>query len=307
MGTQKISRVGIIGAGTMGCRVSFSCVISGKETRLFDISKEAREKAPQAIRGLIQEWETGGRLPGGTVEKAMALLSVSPSLEACVSDVDLALEAVSEKVELKRRVFADIDRYVAPHTIIGSNTSSIPGSMLADATKRPDKVFNMNLSTPNDRKCEIMGNPLTAPSTIDAVLTFVREIGLVPIRVKREIMGYIENRVWRAVKKEVFHLIAGGYATPDDIDRGWILDWHTPLGPCGLIDQCGVDVIYDIEMMYYKTTGDPSDKPPDFLREMVEQGKLGIKSGEGFYKYPNPRYKQPGWLEGLLDVAQTKE
>lgn len=111
-------------------------------------------------------------------------------------------------------------------------------------------------------------------------------------------MGYAYNRLWRTMKKEVLFLINEGHIDAHDMDRAFMLDWHEPIGPCGLMDEIGLDVIRDIEMNYFNATGDPSDHPPGFLLDLVDQGKLGVKSGEGFYKYPDPAYKQPGFLEG---------
>jgi len=295
---KNIQKVGIIGAGTMGRRIAYGCIIRGKETRLHDVLPEALNKAEKAIRRLIEERVAAGKLPAGTLEKALPLLSISPSLEECVSGVDLAVETVTENVEIKRRVFAEIDKYALPDALIGSNTSSIPSSMMADATKRPEKVFDFNWSTPDDLKVEVMGNAQTAPETIDSVLKFVRDLGLIPILVKKEILGYATNRVWRAVKKEVLFLLNKGHITPEDMDRAWMLDWGTDIGPCGLMDIVGLDVIRDIEMIYYGASGDPTDHPPKLLLDMIAQGKLGVKSGEGFYKYPDAAYKRPGWLKG---------
>ncbi|UCC38752.1 MAG: 3-hydroxyacyl-CoA dehydrogenase family protein [Candidatus Aminicenantes bacterium] len=295
---KDIKKVGIVGAGTMGRRLVYGCIISGKQTRLFDILPKAPDEARQVVRALIEERMAEGRLVPGTLEAALPLLSICSSLEDCVSGVDLVIETVPEDIALKRKVFAEIDQYSDPDTLIGTNTSSIPGSKLADATKRPEKVFNFNFGPPDDLKVEVMGHPLTDQSTIERAMKFVKSLGLVPILVRREIMGYAGNRVWRAVKKEVLFLLDGGFATAEDIDRGWMLEWETPIGPCGLMDIIGLDVVRDIEMVYYAASGDPSDQPPKMLLDMIEQGKLGVKSGEGFYKYPDPAYKRPSWLKG---------
>lgn len=296
---ENITKVGIVGAGTMGRRIAFGCVIRGKETRLYDILPEATENALETVRGLIEERIADGRLAPEIFESALSSLSVSSSLEPCVSGVDLVIENVSEKLDLKRKVFSEIGQYTDPDTLIGTNTSSIPGSKLADATGRPEKFFNFNFGPPDDLRVEVMGNPLTAPATIEAVIRFVKELGLVPILVRHEIMGYACNRVWRAIKKEVLFLLDGDYVTPEDIDRGWMLEWETFIGPCGMMDIIGLDVVRDIENVYYRASGDPSDRPPKLLLDMIKQGKLGLKTGEGFYKYPNPAYKKPGWLKGV--------
>jgi 3-hydroxybutyryl-CoA dehydrogenase len=295
---SEISTVGIVGAGTMGRRIAFGCVVCGKLTRLFDTVPSMAQQAVAAVRKLIEEREETCRLKPGAADSAMALLSVSPSLEACISGVDLAIETVPENVELKRRVFAEIDRYAAPKTLIGTNTSSIPGSWLADATGRPEKIFNFNFGHAGHPKVEVMGHPGTAPATLEAALAFVRSLDLIPILVKREIVGYASNRVWRAIKKEVLFLLNSGYATAEDIDRAWMLDWEVPIGPCGLMDKIGLDVVRDIEMVYHRASGDPSDRPPPLLLDMIAQGKLGEKSGQGFYTYPGPAYERAGWLKG---------
>jgi 3-hydroxybutyryl-CoA dehydrogenase len=295
---KNISSVGIVGAGTMGRRIAFGCIIRGVETRLYDVIPEAAQQAAEAIKELIKEREGNGRLEWGTLAAALPRLSLSPTLKNCVCGVDMVIENVPENVEIKRRVFSAIAPFLGPDTLVGTNTSSIRGSQLADASGRPKRFFNFNWGQPDDLRVEVMGNPQTASETIESVLAFIKKLGLIPILVKREIMGYCCNRIWRAIKKEVLFLLDGGYTTPEDIDRGWMLEWETSLAPCMMMDKIGLDVIRDIEMNYYKASGDPSDRPPKFLEDMIAQGKLGAKSGEGFYKYPNPAFKHPGWLKG---------
>lgn len=295
---KEIKTVGIVGAGTMGRRIGFQCIIKGVKVRLYDIQPEAAQQAAKAIQSLIEEREADGRLEKGTLDAALALVSISPTLQDCVSGADMVIENVPEKVELKRNVFSDIDRYVGSDTLLCTNTSSIAGSQIADVTRRPEKFINFNWGKPDDVRVEVMGHSRTTPETIAAVMVFLKKLGIIPLQVKREIMGYCCNRIWRAVKKEVLFLVAGGYMSPEDIDRGWMLEWETELGPCGAMDYIGLDVIRDIEMNYFKASGDPSDRPPQFLEKMIAQGKLGMKTGEGFYKYPHPAYKQPGWLKG---------
>jgi len=288
---RDITMVGIVGAGTMGRRIGFQCLIRGVKVRLFDIRPDAVQEAVRAIRGLIEEREADGRLKKGTLAAAMPLLSVSPTLEDCVSRADMVIENVPEKVELKRSVFMEIDKYVGAETLLATNTSSIPGSQIADAVRRPERFINFNWGKPDDVRVEVMGHPGTAPETVEAMLAFLKKLKMVALQVKREIMGYGCNRIWRSVKKEVLFLIGGGYMSPEDIDRGWMLEWETEVGPCGVMDYIGLDVVRDIELNYFKASGDPADRPPRFLEEMVAQGKLGQKTGEGFYKYPQSPIK----------------
>jgi len=297
----EITHVGIVGAGTMGRRIAFGCISKGFPAHLYDVDPSVLDQARDAVEALLDEWVEAGRLVPEMRDTARSLLSIHPSLDACLDDAELVIEAVPEDVDLKREVFAQIDEAADPDALIATNTSSIPGSWLADATDRPEKVINVNFGPPEDRKVEVMGHPDTAPATRDAVTSFLRDLGLIPIQVQREIMGYAINRIWRAIKKETLFLVDGGYATPEAIDRGWMLEWDASMGPCGLMDKVGLDVVRDIEMMYYRESGDPSDRPPPLLDEMIEAGKLGEKTGEGFYSYPDPAYEQQGWLEGEAD------
>ncbi len=294
MSEQSMVRVvSIIGAGTMGRRIAYGCVVRGVRSQLFDVSEAAVQEAMEAVGKLVEEVPV---TPAADPDVAMSLLHACSDLEASVTGADWVIETVPENLELKRTVLADIGAAAPRGALITSNTSSIPGSWLADSTGRPGRFVNMNWGTPEHLKVEVMGHDATAPETIAAAERFLRQIGLVPIVARREIQGYPTNRIWRAIKKESLYLIAGGYLTPEDIDRAWMLDWHTDVGPCGLMDIVGLDVIRDIETVYYEASGDASDKPPQFLDEMVTRGERGVKSGKGFYDYPSPAYQAEGWL-----------
>jgi 3-hydroxybutyryl-CoA dehydrogenase len=293
MKSPEIKRVGIVGAGTMGTRIAFQCALSGKEVYLFDISPQVLDQAMEMTKGWITE-----RADPERAAPAVSLLHPCTSLGDCLASVDLVIETVPEDLELKRQVFSEIDQLAPAHVLIGTNSSSLPSSRIAGATGRPDKVFNINFNDPlcDELLVEIMGHAETAEETMAAAEAFVRSIKLVPVMTKREIMGFAFNRIWRAIKKEALHVVAAGYADFEDIDRAWMLSFSVPRGPFGRMDEIGLDVIHHIELQYYLESGDESDKPPKFLEEFLTEGRLGVKSGKGFYSYPNPEYKQPGWL-----------
>lgn len=295
---KTINTVGIVGSGTMGRRIAFACIMNRRETRLYGRSPEKVQLAINAVRELIEERTHDGRISAEALEPAMKLLTGVTSLDACISGADMVIESVSENIELKREILSAIDPLVGPETLLCSGTSSIPGSQLADTVTHPENFLNLNFGGPDNLKVEIMSQPLTAQNTMDSAAAFVGEMGLVPILVKKEIMGYAHNRLWRAMKKEVLFLINEGHIDAHDMDRAFMLEWNVPIGPCGLMDEIGLDVVRDIEMNYFKATGDPSDRPPRVLTDLVDQGKLGVKSGEGFYEYPDPAYKEPGFLKG---------
>ena len=211
--------------------------------------------------------------------------------------MDLVIETVPENLEIKRQVFGEIDRFASPQALIATNSSSLPCSRIADATRRPEKVFNINFADPTqDFEVEVMKGDQSATETLIAAERFCRSLKMVPIVTLKEIMGFSFNRIWRAIKREALHLVDGGYSSYEDIDRAWMLVFGTPYGPFGLMDMIGLDVVRDIEMQYYLDSGDESDKPPKLLDDLISQGSLGVKSGQGFYSYPDPDYKNKAWL-----------
>jgi 3-hydroxybutyryl-CoA dehydrogenase len=168
---------------------------------------------------------------------------------------------------------------------------------MADASGRPDRFLNANFGHLGHRKVEVMGHAGTSATTRERVVAFLRGCGFVPVVLAREQFGYASNRLWRAIKKEVLRQLEAGIVTAETIDRAWMLDWHVPIGPCGVMDRIGLDVVRDIEQAYADHTGDPADRPPPLLEAMVAAGTLGVKSGSGFYRYPGPRYADPDFLE----------
>lgn len=297
MAIKEISRVAIVGAGTMGPKIAYRCAVSGLETFLYDKYPQVLETAMGCIRGWMAEKVAGGQLSAEEAESAQARLHACASLKECVADVDLVIETVPENLELKRQVFAEIDRLAPFEALICTNSSSLPCSRIADATGRPEKVFNINYSNPtDDLLVEIMKGTQTTRETITAGERFVRSCGMVPIVTLKEIMGFSFNRIWRAIKRECLHLVADGYSNFEDIDRAWMLEFDMSFGPFGLMDIVGLDVIRDIENQYFFDSRDERDRPPQFLEDMVSQGRLGVKSGRGFYTYPESEYKQDSWL-----------
>lgn len=291
-----VARVAIIGSGVMGRRISYACATHGFESRLYDVRDGAAQAAVDDVKTLIGEHRRQGDLGADVADAGIALLTPAETLEQCVEGAELVIETVNENIDLKKSVYRSLASLVGNDAYIATNTSSIKGSDLTDAVYKPENFFCFNFGTMACLKVEVMRHPQIAGETVDYALDFVKKIGLVPILVRKEIHGYVTNRIWRAVKKETLKLIAEGHTTAADVDRGWMLEWHTDMGPCGFMDKVGLDTIRDVEMSYFYKSGDPDDKPPAMLDEMIAAGKLGCKSGEGFYKYPNPDYEHPKWL-----------
>jgi len=289
-----IKRIAIIGAGTMGQQVSWACLANGIGVQLFDASEDALQRAEKTLLQWFSEDKANDH------EKYLANLVIAGSLEEALLDVDLVFENIPEVLELKRNIHAEIDRLLPEHALQGTNASSLVCSKIASVTSRPDRFFNMNFSFPRagDRLVEVMPNPQTSSSTLEVAEAWARKIGMIPITLKKENMGYVQNRIWRAIKKECLSLLAKGMTTADDIDRGYILNTGSEFGPCALMDLVGLQTVAKIEQAYYEESGDPTDRPPQFLLDMVEAGQTGVATNKGFYSYPNPAYEDPDWLTG---------
>lgn len=290
---KQVNNVAIIGSGTMGARIAFQTILHGKYVHLHDINPKALLEATQKISNWLDEQTTAN-----DKLTAMSRLQTFTDVHKCLHGVELLIENVPENLSLKQKVFADLDQTAAEGVIFLSNSSSIPASKIAVATQRPEYILNVNFNDPSagEYLVEVMYHEKTLPKAVNLVESYLREIKCVPIVTHKEIMGFSFNRVWRAIKRENLHLVGNGYSHFEDLDRAWILMFDTPWGPFGLMDTIGLDVVRDIELIYYEQSGEERDKPPEFLERMIASGRLGVKSGQGFYSYPDPEYKRPGWL-----------
>lgn len=281
--------IAIVGAGVMGAKVAWACARAGIPTRLFDVEEG---KAIGAVRRAVT-WSEGTE-----AERVHLNLRCASSLTEAVEGVQLAFENVPERQSLKCEVAATVAKLLPSQSYMGSNASVLTCSPMAEASGRPERFFNMNFSDPRYfRLTELMTSPRAAPATVTFATSWAKRIGMIPIVLGRENVGYSMNRLWRVIKKEVLRQIAEGISTPHNIDRAWMLAFNVSQGPCGLMDEVGLHSIKRVEEQYLELTGDPTDAPPDFLLRMVEEGRLGELSGRGFYNYPDPEYRRPGWLE----------
>lgn len=289
----QIRKVSIIGAGTMGRRIAFQCARSGTACAIYDFDAQALERA----RADIGNW-LAAKMPQESSASALASIAFYSDLGQCVGSADLVIENVPENLELKRRVFAEIDSLAPAGAVLATNSSSIPASRIAGATRRPDRLLNVNFCNPPEDELlvELMATEHVPQEVLESVETFLINIGTVPIVSRREIMGFSFNRVWRAIKRENLHLVGDGVSHFEDLDRAWILTFGTERGPFAMMDTIGLDVIRDIENQYFEDSGDERDRPPRFLERMVAAGRLGAKNGRGFYSYPGPEYEAQGWL-----------
>ena len=295
-----IHKLAVIGAGTMGPQISLQCARHGFPVALHDVDARALAEAEAWQRRIARGWIAAGDLPAAAETSIFAKLRYEADLAAALNDVDLAIEAAPERVELKRQLFAQVDRLLPAGAIIASNSSSIRVSLLEDATARPELVANLHFYLPvwDSPMVEIGGGSRTRADVLDALTAFARAIQILPLRVRKESAGFVFNRVWRAVKKEAMRVADSGVASIEDIDRAWMLKFGRDRPPpFAQMDRIGLDVIRDIELRYAAESGDPEDLPKPILTERVERGDLGVKTGRGFYQYPDPAWARPDFLE----------
>jgi len=267
---------------------------------MHDVSKEALLSSEKAVDDYVLEWMRVGDVSEDEGNSIKSRIRFHEDLADAASQAGMVIEAVVERLDVKREVFKRLDELCRDDAVIATNSSSIRVSKIEGATSSPHRVLNMHFyGYPWRRRVvELMRGSSTSDEVMDKAQGFCRSIGLYPLMVLRESTGFIFNRVWRAVKKECLRVVDQGVASFEDVDRAWMSLYDTAMGPFGMMDRVGLDVVRDIEMVYYEESGDPSDAPPGILLRKIERGELGVKTGRGFYGYPDPSYMEPGWLYG---------
>ena len=298
MSARPIETVCVVGAGFMGWQISLHCAAKGFTVPLVHRSMGSRERAQAAQAAEMDRCMAQGEITSSEKAAILSRLRYTQDLAESAGSADLVIEAVNERLEPKRELFARLDAICPPHAILTTTSSSIRISRIEDATRRPDKVVNLHFyHWPWHRPMlDLMGGTATSQETMARVERFVRDLDIVPLVARKESTGFVHNRVWRAVKREVLHLVDDGVASFEDVDRAWMISYGQPIGPFGKMDLIGLDVIRDIEMVYHQESGDPADAPPRLLLDRIERGELGVKTGKGFYTYPHPAFEEPGWL-----------
>ncbi len=299
MSSKPFDVLWVVGAGTMGAQLALQSALHGYTVHLVDSEERALKGASQRHEEELNARILNGDLTPEESSRVKGRIHASSSLDG-LSPPGLVIEAVVEDLAVKRDVFQRLDTLCPPSTILATNSSSIKISAIESATKRPDRVLNLHFYNPVWQRpvVELMRGTATSDDTIETARRFARSIGVTPLTVLKESTGFLFNRVWRAIKKECLHLVDEGVASFEDVDRAWMIAFGMEMGPFAIMDRIGLDVVRDIEGTYYKESGDPSDAPPKLLLDKIERGELGVKTGKGFYTYPNPAYEEPGWLKG---------
>ncbi|MBX5490348.1 MAG: 3-hydroxybutyryl-CoA dehydrogenase [Chloroflexi bacterium] len=284
-----IERLGIVGAGTMGAGIAQVAVQAGVAVWLTDAQPGAVERASERVGEGLQRVVARGGLSAEQRAAALARLHHAPDLRA-LADCELVVEAVSEREALKREVFRELDGIVPPSTILASNTSSISITRLAAATRRPDRVVGMHFFNPVPvmRLVEVVRGMDTSEATLERVRALAVALGKTPIEV-RDYPGFVSNRLLMPMINEAAYALMEGVASAEAIDQVMTLGANHPMGPLALADLIGLDVCLDIMRVLHTGFGDDKYRPCPLLVNLVAAGRLGRKSGEGFFKYDTAR------------------
>jgi 3-hydroxybutyryl-CoA dehydrogenase len=295
---KPLERVAVVGTGILGTQIAMLAVEAGYRVRAYDQREGAFDEAYSRIQSDLRRRKVTPLIPWDSWEACKKRVQQVMDFDTAVRDAQLVVEAVSEDLEIKNKIFTELGRKAPPGAILATNSSSIPVSRMETSSGRPERCLNIHFYFPLEgvNIVDIMSGTKTLPAVMEAALAWVRSIGCIPLRVNKEIFGFCFNRVWRAIKREALYMWANGFVDFRDTDRAWMAFTKMKEGPFALMDKVGLDVVYDIEMVYYRESNDPKDKPPDALLEMVKKRELGVKSGKGFYTYPDPEYLRPDFL-----------
>lgn len=288
MDINQIKQIAVIGSGAMGSQIAMVCALAGYHVTLQDINEESLVKAKQSLEGIMKRRVEKGRLSQDQVKRAFDRIRFESLLEEAVKNADFLIEAIVEKLEAKRALYAEVDRLAPAHTIIASNSSTIVSSQMADATCRPDKICNMHFFNPAlvMELVEVVQGPYTSEETAQITFELAKRINKVPILLKKEISGFVANRILGKLMDEAIYLLENGVATAEEIDLACTKALNHPIGPFALIDLTGIDVHYYIRMQRYQESGDEKMKPSQIVTELFVKGDFGRKTGKGFYTYP---------------------
>lgn len=274
--------VAVIGAGTLGRRIALMFASRGGTVRIYAPRAQQRVAAVQYVTEMLPKLLADRGF--GEVGVAMA----AASLEEALDDAWLVVESVPEKLELKIAAWDQIDQAAPPDTIFATNSSSYPSRLMAGSVRDKTRLCNTHFYMPPEvNALDLMSDGETDRGLLDTLLAVLPEFGVYPFEARRECTGFIFNRIWAAIKRESLAVVAEGVARPEDVDGMYKLNLGAPAGPFQIMDLVGLDVALDIENHYLEEFPQLPKNARDLLQSYVDAGKLGVKTGEGFYTYPS--------------------
>ena len=282
----EIKTIAVIGAGTMGRGIAYAAAFGGYTTVLEDISPQMLEESMRWITKSFEEGVARGKVDAKIRDRALSLITTANSVQDAIRDADLIIEAVPEEMEMKMELFTIFDKFARPHAIFASNTSSLSISDMSDLTVSRERCIGMHFfnPVPTMKLIELVKTPLTSQNTVDACTEVGRQMGKEVVLV-HESPGFITTRVNALIGNEAFAMLEAGIASAENIDKALKLGLNHPMGPFELVDLVGLDVRLSILEYLHQTLGEKY-RPNRLLKQYVQEGRLGRKSGRGVYDYP---------------------
>jgi 3-hydroxybutyryl-CoA dehydrogenase len=279
-------KLAVIGAGLMGSGIAQVSAQAGWEVVLRDVTEEALRRGTDGIRASLDKFVGKGRLEAGDADAALGRITTTTDLDAA-ADADVVVEAVFERIDVKQEIFRTLDALVKDETILASNTSAIPITKIAAATRRPERVVGTHFFSPVPMMglCELVRGHKTSDEALATARSFAESVGKTCIVVNRDVAGFVTTRLIAALVVEAAKLHESGVASAEDIDTACKLGFGHAMGPLATADLTGVDILLHASENIYTESQDGKFAPPEQMRRMVDAGDLGRKSGKGFYSY----------------------
>lgn len=286
MNIADVRKIAVMGAGTMGAGIAQTCAAAGYRVTMRDIDQKFVDGGFRRIRDPLLKRVEKGKMTAAEVDALVAKIHGTVDLKEALDGAQVVIEAVFEKMEIKREIYAEMDRIAAPETVFASNTSSLSITEMANVTKRADRVVGMHFFNPAPvmKLVEVIRGSETSDATMALAKDLCIKLGKEPVEVQ-EAPGFVVNRLLVPMMNEAFNLLQEGVASAEDIDKAMKLGTNMPMGPFELADYTGIDIGLDVMEVLYRETGDPKFRPSPLLRKYVRAGRLGRKSGRGVYDY----------------------
>ena len=296
-----IQKVTIAGGGTLGSQIAWQTAFHGFEVTVYDAFEKGIEAAKDFHQQFAELFKTTRGATEEQIEQTMARLSYTTDLGEAVKDADLISESVPENVEIKKGFYRDLAKLAPEKTIFTSNSSTLLPSQFAEETGRPGKFIALHFGNEIWKRNigEIMGHPGTDPETFKQVVEFTKAIGMVPIPLFKEQNGYIINALLVPLLSAAGDLLVNEVSDYQSIDKTWMIGVGVPMGPCAMLDLVGLELANNIWTHWGEALSDPAALArADYIKKnFLDQGKLGVKTGQGFYSYPNPAFEDPDFLK----------
>jgi len=298
---MSYKNITIAGSGVLGSQIAYQTAFKGFNVTIYDINDEALEKAKEKITKLKPRYQKDLGATEEDVNSAYNRMSFSSDLAKAVRDADLVIEAIPEVVQIKTDFYKQLGNVAPEKTIFATNSSTLLPSQFAEATGRPEKFLALHFANEiwKNNTAEIMKHPGTDMTVFDEVIEFAKAIGMVALPLYKEQPGYILNSLLVPLLEAAQLLLVKEIADVETIDKTWMVATGAPQGPFAILDVVGINTAYNIGLAKAEATGDPLFKKLAELMkvEYIDKGKLGVATGEGFYKYPNPSFMKPGFLK----------